>query len=248
MKCIQLAITDIQYVKCSHSYVRNTLQPRRQSMEQEYHYWHEIESTDQVWDFRDDVCRIESGNFMKCVQLASTDVQYVKCSHSYVWNTLQPHSQSMEHSSITIGMKLKVLIKCGTSCAEVRANNLLNVYSWPLQMYSKRNILTLVCTEHTSTTSPVDGTQRYHYWKSTDQVWDFRDVCKIESGKFMKCVQLAITYVQYVKCSHSYARNTLQPHRQSMEHRSVTIGVKLKVLIKYGTSEMMCAELRVENL
>ena len=53
---------------------------------------------------------------MKCVQLAITDVQYVKCSHSYVQNTLQPHCQSMEHRSITIGMKLKVLIKCGTSC------------------------------------------------------------------------------------------------------------------------------------
>ena len=113
-------------------------------------------------------------------------------------------------------------------------------------------MLILVCTEHTSTTSPVDGTQKCDYWheiKSTDQVWDFRDdVCRIESGNFMKCVQLAITDVQYVKCSHSYVRNTLQPHRQSMEHRSVTIGIKLKVLIKCGTSEMMCAEMRAENL
>ena len=50
------------------------------------------------------------------------------------------------------------------------------------------------------------------------------------------------------ECSHSYVRNTLQPHRQSMEHRSVTIGMKIKVLIKCGTSEMMCAELRAENL
>ena len=113
-------------------------------------------------------------------------------------------------------------------------------------------MLTLVCTEHTSTTSPVDGTQEYHYWyeiKSTNQVWDFRDdVCRIESGKYMKCVQLAITDIQYVKCSYSYVRNTLQPHRQSMEHRSMTIGMKIKVLIKCGTSEMMCAELRAENL
>ena len=113
-------------------------------------------------------------------------------------------------------------------------------------------MLTLVCTEHTSITSPVDGTQKCDYWhedKSTDQVWDFRDdVCRNESRESMKCVQLPNTDVQYVKCSHWYVRNTLQPHRQSMEHRSVTIGMKIKVLIKCGTSEMMCAELRVENL
>ena len=86
-------------------------------------------------------------------------------------------------------------------------------------------ILTLVCTEHTSTTSPVNGTQEYHYWheiKSIDQVWDFRDdVCRIESGKFMKCVQLAITdvqYVQYVKCSHSEHTSTTLPIDGTQEY------------------------------
>ena len=97
-----------------------------------------------------------------------TDAQYVKCSHSYVWNTPQPHRQSMEHRSITIGMKLKVLIKCGTSemmcVGRIESRNL---WSWPL----------------------------------------------------------------YMKYSHSYVRSTPQPHRQSMEHRSMTICIMLKILI-----------------
>ena len=90
------------------------------------------------------------------------------------------------------------------------------------------DMLTLVCTEHTSTTSPVDGTQKYDYWhevKSTDQVWDFRDdVCRIESRNLW-------SWPLYMKCSHSYVRSTPQPHRQSMEHRSMTICIMIKVLI-----------------
>ena len=46
-------------------------------------------------------------------------------------------------------------------------------------------ILVLTHTEHSSTTLPVNETQKYdceHQDKGTDQIWNFRDdVCKIES-------------------------------------------------------------------
>ena len=46
-------------------------------------------------------------------------------------------------------------------------------------------LLILTHTEHASTTSPVNKTQKYdckHQDKGTDQIWNFRDdVCGIES-------------------------------------------------------------------
>ena len=42
-----------------------------------------------------------------------------------------------------------------------------------------QEILILTCTEHASTISPVDETQKYDYEhqdNGTDQVWNFRDV------------------------------------------------------------------------
>ena len=87
-------------------------------------------------------------------------------------------------------------------------------------------MLTLVCTEHTSTTSPVDGTQEYHYWheiKSTDQVWDFRDdVCRNESRESMKCVQLANTDVQYVN-THTRMYGTHFNHIASRWNTGVSL-------------------------
>ncbi len=72
-------------------------------------------------------------------------------------------------------------------------------------------------------------------------------MCRIESLKAIKCVPFAVMYV-YVKCSSSRAPNTLQPHCQLMKLRNMTISIKTKVLIKYGTSEMMCVELRAKKL
>ena len=64
----------------------------------------------------------------------------------------------------------------------------------------------------------------------------------------MKYVPFAINKYAYVKCSSSHAQNTLQPHRQSMNLRIMTISIKTKVLIKFETSEMMCVELRAKKL
>ena len=67
---------------------------------------------------------------------------------------------------MTIGMKIKVLIKCGTSETVCRIKR-----GKSMKLAIICEMLTLVCTEHTSTTSPVDGTQKYdylHYVKSAD--------------------------------------------------------------------------------
>ena len=57
-------------------------------------------------------------------------------------------------------------------------------------------MLFLTCTEHTSTTSPVNETQDYDYLhqvRGGDQIWNFiDDVCRIESQKAMKCVSFAV--------------------------------------------------------
>ena len=36
----------------------------------DYDYQHQVKGTDQIWNFRDDVCRIESQKAMKCVPFA----------------------------------------------------------------------------------------------------------------------------------------------------------------------------------
>ena len=66
----------------------------------------------------------------------------------------------------------------------------------------------------------------------------------------MKCVLFAVNVYayNYVKCSSSHAQNTLKPRRQLMKLRIMTISIKTKVVIKFGTSEMMCAELRAKKL
>ena len=60
-------------------------------------------------------------------------------------------------------------------------------------------MLFLACTEHTSTTSPVNETWDYdyqHQGKGADQIWSFRDdMCRIESQKAMKCVPFAINVI-----------------------------------------------------
>ena len=59
-----------------------------------------------------------------------------------------------------------------------------------------REMLFLICTEHTSTVLPVSETQDYDYLiqvKGTDQTWSFRfDMCRIESQRDMKCVPFAV--------------------------------------------------------
>ena len=72
-------------------------------------------------------------------------------------------------------------------------------------------------------------------------------MCRIEGQKAMKCVPFAVNVYAYVKCSSSHAQSTLQPCHQLMKLRIMTINIKTKVLVKFGTSEMMYVELRTKS-
>ena len=55
----------------------------------------------------------------------------------------------------------------------------------------------------------------------------------------MKCVLLAINVCLCEMLFLTYAQNTLQPRRLLMKLTIMTINIKLKVLIKFGVSDMM---------
>ena len=73
---------------------------------------------------------------------------------------------------------------------------------------------------------------------------------RIESQKAMKYVPFAVNIYAYVKCysSSSYAQNILQQCCQLVKLRIMTICIKLKVLLKFGASEMICLELRSKKI
>ena len=76
-------------------------------------------------------------------------------------------------------------------------------------------------------------------------------MCRIEGQKTMKYVPFAVTvcinnYVKYALPSH--AQNTLQPCRQLLKLKIMTVSIKIKVLIKYGASDIICVELRAKEL
>ena len=67
---------------------------------------------------------------------------------------------------MTISIKIKVVFKFEASqmmCVELRAKKLWNVYNIYTLPYSTCEKLILTCTQHTSTTSPVNKTQEYDY-------------------------------------------------------------------------------------
>ena len=47
---------------------------------------------------------------------------------------------------------------------------------------------------------------------------------------------------------HVHVQNMPQPHRQSTKLRKMIINIKSMVLIKFGTSGMLCVELRAKKL
>ena len=96
-------------------------------------------------------------------------------------------------------------------------------------------MLFLACTEHTSTMSPVNETQDYdclYQVKGAVIIWSLRDdMCRIESQKAMDCVQFAVNACICI-CEMLFLTCTEQN----------------KVLVKFGTFEMMCVELRAKKL
>ncbi len=113
-------------------------------------------------------------------------------------------------------------------------------------------MLFLTCTEHTSTMSPVSETQDsdyLHQVKGAVKIWSFRDdMCRIESQKDMKCVSFDVNICICEMLILTCIEHTSTMSPELMKLRIMTISIKTKVLIKFGTSDNMCIELRAMKL
>ena len=75
-------------------------------------------------------------------------------------------------------------------------------------------------------------------------------MCRIESQKAMKCVPFAVNvYISicemlFLTCTEHIS--TMSP--ELMKLRIMIINIKTKVLVEFGTFEMMCVELRTKKL
>ena len=45
----------------------STMSPVSETHDQDYDYYHQVRGADQVWRFKDDMCRIESQKALNCV-------------------------------------------------------------------------------------------------------------------------------------------------------------------------------------
>ena len=111
-------------------------------------------------------------------------------------------------------------------------------------------MLFLTCTEHTSTMSPELVKLRIMTicikLKVLLKVGASEMICvELRAKKYKMCTVYREHNYAYVECSCSHA---LQPRRQSVKLRIMTISIKTKVLNKFGASEMKCVELRAKKL
>ena len=64
----------------------------------------------------------------------------------------------------------------------------------------------------------------------------------------LKCYENCTDYCECIQVhkifSYSDVQNNPQSHRQLTKLRNMIVNTKTKVLIKFGTSEMMCEEFR----
>ena len=70
MKCVPFAVNvcicEMLFLTCTEH--TSTMSPVNEALD--YDYQHQDIGTNQIWSFRDDVCRIESQKAMKCVPFA----------------------------------------------------------------------------------------------------------------------------------------------------------------------------------
>ena len=132
---------------------------------------------------------------------------HVKCSSSHAQNTLQPHRQSMK-------LRIMIQVKGADQIWSIRddmcrteSQKAMKCVPFVINVCTCE-MLILTCTEHTSTTSPVNKTQDYDCLdvnKGNDQIWKFRDdMCRIESPKCVpfaikvcKCEMLFLTCIEH---------------------------------------------------
>ena len=80
MKCVLFALNVCicEMLFLARTEHTSTMSPVSET--QNFDYYHQIRGADQIWGFRDDMCRIESQKAMKCVPYLPQMYAYVKCS------------------------------------------------------------------------------------------------------------------------------------------------------------------------
>ena len=113
-------------------------------------------------------------------------------------------------------------------------------------------MLFFTCTDHISTMSPVSETQDYdylHHVKGAVKLWSFRDdIHRIKSQKAIKCGSSAVNGCICEMLFNTNTKHTSIMSPELMKLRIMTVSLKTKVLIKFGTSEMMYVDLRAKKL
>ena len=150
---------------------------------QEYDYQHQDKGTDQIWNFRDDVCRIESQKAMKSVPFAVNvsicEMLFLTCTEHTSTTSPVTEAQDYDYQYQDKGTEQIWSFRddvCRTESQKPMKCVHLAVNVCICEM------LFLTCTEHTSTTSPVSEALDYDYQhqdKGTEQIRSFRDdVCR----------------------------------------------------------------------
>ena len=73
-------------------------------------------------------------------------------------------------------------------------------------------------------------------------------MCRIESHKDMKCVSFAVNVCICEMLFLTCTEHTSIMSPELMKLRIMIISIKTKIVVKFGTSEMRCVELRAKNL
>ena len=159
----------------------------------------------------------------------------------HMWNTLQRCRQSSKLRTITTSINTNLLVKFGTSdirCVEFRAKKLCN-----------KHVDVNKCSS-----SQVWNTLQRRRQSSKLRIMTININTKVLVNfrtSEMRCVVLRAEkscnkHIDVNKCSSSQVWNTLQRRHQSS--KIMTASINTKVLVKFGTSEMRCVELRAETL
>ena len=88
-------ICEMLFLTCTEH--TSTVSPVSEALD--YDYWHQDKGTDQVWNFRYDVCRIESQKAMKCASFAVNvcicEMLFLTCTEHT--STVSPVNEALDY-------------------------------------------------------------------------------------------------------------------------------------------------------
>ena len=87
-----ICIREMVFLTCTEH--TSTMSPVNET--QDYDYLHRVKGANQIWSFKDYICKIESQKAMKCVLFAVNVYAYVKCSPR-MHRTMSPVSETQDY-------------------------------------------------------------------------------------------------------------------------------------------------------